>query len=178
MSSAILSLCVRSALRGFASKRVVILADDVLSIAEAVSLMESIKKEQGGGEGGGASAQDLQEAAQRLPFPVPQSWASVLKVANQFSYTQNGYSFRFYSSRIIHTTSDSTFYFLREYTPAGLVIGDELTGDGLILDLSQQTSEGDCPVVVISHEGGEEAERWPSVGSFLQWLFTEQPEAA
>ena len=140
--------------------------------------MERVKREQGGGESGGASSQDLREAEQRLLFPVPQTWASILKIANQFAYSHDGYAFRFYSSRIIHTTTESTFYFLCDYMPVGLVIGDEFTGDGLILDLSQQSLEGDCPVVMITHEGGEEIERWVSVAAFLQWLFAAEEVVA
>ena len=47
-------------------------------------------------------------------------------------------------------------------------------GDFLSLDTSKVTADGDCPVVLMSHETYEPERTWPSIPEFLAEVF--EPE--
>jgi hypothetical protein len=49
-------------------------------------------------------------------------------------------------------------------------------GDSVWLDPSRPHGNGDCRVVLMSHETGEEAREWPSVAEFLEEVLTAQED--
>lgn len=54
---------------------------------------------------------------------------------------------------------------------AVLVVQTEI-GDSMWLDTRRPKQDGDCRVVLMSHETGEELREWPSVAEFLEELLT------
>jgi hypothetical protein len=53
-----------------------------------------------------------------------------------------------------------------------LVVVRTEIGDSLWLDTARQTTKGDCPVMLISHETTEVEREWNSVAEFLEELLT------
>jgi hypothetical protein len=45
-------------------------------------------------------------------------------------------------------------------------------GDSIWLDTARKKPSGDCPVILMRHESGEELRDWPSVADFLEELLT------
>jgi hypothetical protein len=49
--------------------------------------------------------------------------------------------------------------------------------DYICLDTTRQTQEGDCPVLLISHETGEVEREWNNIASFLDDLLATDDSA-
>ena len=145
-----------------------------LTLPEALALMRRVKEDKAGDANIGASEEDIRQAQERLQFPFPKAWQGVLRIAHnvELPSTDGELYFRFFSSRVIHPSNESTFKFLRDLSPPQLVVAEDLSQDALVLDVTRRTPEGECPVVWISHSGGGEDSRWESVAAFLQSMFS------
>jgi hypothetical protein len=49
-------------------------------------------------------------------------------------------------------------------------------GDSVWLDTNRRSGKGDCRVILLSHENGEEERAWPSVAEFLEVLLTPEKD--
>ena len=49
-------------------------------------------------------------------------------------------------------------------------------GDSVWLDTAQTRPDGDCRVVLMSHETGQAEGEWPSVAEFLEDLLTPEED--
>jgi hypothetical protein len=49
-------------------------------------------------------------------------------------------------------------------------------GDSIWLDTRRQKPDGDCRVLLMSHETGEEERDWLSIADFLEELLTAEAE--
>ncbi|MCI0378285.1 MAG: SMI1/KNR4 family protein [Gemmataceae bacterium] len=56
-----------------------------------------------------------------------------------------------------------------------LVIETEI-GDSVWLDTANVKPDGECPVIFLSHETGQQKRAWSSVGDFLEELLTPEKD--
>ena len=123
----------------------------------------------------GASEEEIKEANNRLPVPIPPAWEKMLRLSREFS--AKGWE-TYSPDSIVMTDSDvmQQLYDKDDLEALGasqMVVASDYTGDFMTLDTPSLTSEGDCPVLWVSHGSGEEADRWASVAEFLQWIVSD-----
>lgn len=120
----------------------------------------------------------IQQATKKLPIKVPEMWCKVLSEANGAVIYGVFGDLGFSAAEYLEGHYE-------EFTRRGIELDPEFprhllhfaftgSGDFLSLDTSKVTADGDCPVVLMSHETYEPDRTWPSIPEFLAEVF--EPE--
>jgi hypothetical protein len=128
-----------------------------------------------------ATQKSLDEAADALGVQIPQAWQKVLRIAGggriENCALADGHACLITPIQKLAKECRAELAYYRE-------IGAELLdsqiavmttefGDSVWLDTSQPNGDGDCRVVLMSHETGEESREWHSVAEFLEEVLSE-----
>jgi hypothetical protein len=131
-----------------------------------------------------ASAKAIEEAARPLGREIPAAWQQVLRICNGGRIDKSPLAA---GCACILTPVKDLAEWRRTETDYYRTIGAELPdsmlfiihteiGDSIWLDTAQPKRGGDCRVVLMSHETGEEEREWDSVADFLEELLTAEDE--
>jgi len=131
-----------------------------------------------------ASAKAIEEAAQALGREIPAAWQQVLRICNGGRIDKSPLACG--NACIIMPLKDLPQWQRCEskyYRGGGAELPDSMVfimttelGDSIWLDTAKETANGDCRVVLMSHETWAEERDWPSVAEFLEELLTERQE--
>jgi hypothetical protein len=124
------------------------------------------------------AAQRVIDAASILGVEVPAAWQKVLRISNggriDHSPLASDQACVFVPAEKLNESQRTEIGYFEEI---GARLPETLTvvvqteiGDSIWLDRARQKPDGDCRVVLISHETGEEDREWPSVAEFLEEL--------
>jgi hypothetical protein len=128
-----------------------------------------------------ASAKAIEEVAATLGRELPNAWQQILRICNGGRIDKSPLADG-HACRIMPITelakwqrSESEYYRgIGAQLPNSMlfIIHTEI-GDSIWLDTANPKADGDCRVVLMSHETGEEERDWPTVAEFLEELLTE-----
>src|SRR5262249_17507312 len=115
---------------------------------------------------------------------MPDAWQKVLRVSNGGKITKSPLACE-QSCQIVpveklaKSQREEVEYYrdINAPLPKGwfLVVQTE-TGDSIWLDTQRKKTDGECRVVLVSHETGETEREWPSVAAFVEELLTSEPD--
>ncbi len=123
----------------------------------------------------GANAKALEEIAKRLG--LVESWKKVLEVSNGFRIeapaATDGVEVRFEAlERLVAGQKGQKEIILAQSEPLAkklVYVGDTYFGDMFFLRTVEE-KKGDCPVVLVSHETGQDMTNWPTVAGMIEEL--------
>jgi hypothetical protein len=126
----------------------------------------------------GAAADALDGAERALGFRIPARWRELLSMIDGFTIDNtkalDGVAeLRVASSGALADEHKRLQFIASGYgeldpPPAHLLgVANSDIGDGIFLDLSRLTPDGDCPVLHLDHETIETVMTWPAIGLFL-----------
>jgi SMI1 / KNR4 family (SUKH-1) len=128
-----------------------------------------------------ANAKSIEETGKTLSRKIPAAWQQVLRITNGGRIDKSPLAAG--HACIIMPLKDLPEWQKTEseyYRGIGAELPDSMLfiihteiGDSIWLDTAKQKSDGDCRVVLMSHETGEEERDWPTVAEFLEELLTE-----
>ena len=128
-----------------------------------------------------ASAKAIEGAAQALGRKIPAPWQQVLRICNGGRIDKSPLACG--NACIIMPLKDLPQWQRSEskyYRGGGAELSDSMVfvmttelGDSIWLDTGKEIANGDCRVVMMSHETWAEERDWPSVAEFLEELLTE-----
>ncbi len=131
-----------------------------------------------------ASAKMMEEAAKTLGKKIPAAWQQVLRICNGGRIDKSPLACG--NACIIVPLKDLPQWQRSEskyYRGGGAELPDSMVfvmttelGDSIWLDTAQEKPDGDCRVVLMSHETWAEERDWPTVAEFLEELLTEIQE--
>jgi hypothetical protein len=126
----------------------------------------------------------LAKANAELPAPIPAAWQKVLQVSN--GATIENCAIASGAPCIIVPAEELPSFHKQQMEIARsmeadlpeqcLHVVDSRVSDFICLDLSAVTEEGDCRVVLVSHETGAVEEAWDNIATFLEDLLEEEEE--
>jgi hypothetical protein len=127
-----------------------------------------------------AAQKALDEAAQALGVAIPAAWQKVLRISNGGQLDDcplaDGYACRITPTQKPAQENRAELAFYREIgaelPDSRLAVMTTEFGDSIWLDTSRPGGTGDCRVVMMSHETGEEQREWSSVAEFLEEILT------
>lgn len=117
-------------------------------------------------------ADRFQAALASIPLAVPSGWVQLLQLTNGFfgEIEAPGLE-RLWEHHQSH--QEAAKYANPEFPDHVFHVAFDLSGDYVVLDLSRVTEDGDCPVMLFSHETMEKEREWESIGAFLVERFEE-----
>jgi hypothetical protein len=131
-----------------------------------------------------AAQNALDEAARALGRAIPTAWQQVLRISNGGQIRPcplaDGHACRITPVQQLAKECRAELAYYREIgadLPVSLlaVMTTEF-GDSVWLDTSRPSGNGDCRVVLMSHETGEEQREWSSVAEFLEEILTSEAD--
>jgi hypothetical protein len=125
------------------------------------------------------SPQALAQAADDLRAEIPLAWQKLLRISNGGRIDNSPLAddqavLILPSEKMARSRRDEVNYFQNigaEIADSMLLVIETEIGDSIWLDASRLAPGGDCRVVLMSHETGEERE-WPGIAEFLEELLT------
>ena len=130
----------------------------------------------------GAKLESIRKATKVLPLKLPRVWESFLSKANGARICGVFGDLILQSAEHLEGChEDSCERGLQhdpDFPPHLLHIGLTGEGDVISLDTSKLTNEGDCLVVLISHETFEASRTWSSIPEFLQEVLESAAEGS
>jgi hypothetical protein len=153
------------------------------SLSRALALLRARKSHQPAVLSAPAKAKSLQAASESLGRSIPEAWQKVLRVCNGGKIENCELASGFACKIIpIEKLLDERRLEADYYRQIGAAVQDSFLlvmqtelGDSIWLDLGRPEPEGDCHVVLMSHETGE-AREWHSVAEFLEELLTPEED--
>lgn len=153
-------------------------------LARSLSLLRGRRKRAARQFAKPAAPQAIAGAAMALGREIPAAWQKILRATNGGRITKcaiaDGEACLIVPvEKLAETRKDDAVYYrgMGAKMPASLVVVAQTEiGDSLWLDTAKVTPEGDCNVILMSHETGDEERRWPTVAEFLEELLTDTVE--
>src|SRR5262249_32984931 len=126
----------------------------------------------------------LAKAAVALGTAIPAAWQKVLRICNggrieHHPLAADQACIILPAEKLAKSCGNETAYYRQiqaEMPDAFLLIMQTETGDSIWLNTSRQTPDGDCQVVLMSHETGELEREWSSIADFLEELLTPEED--
>jgi hypothetical protein len=151
-------------------------------LARSLGLLRSAKRRAPERFAKPAAQKAIDEASQALGLAIPTAWQKVLRFSNGGQIDNcplaDGDACRITPTQKIDKECQAERDYYREL---GAELADSLLavmrtewGDSVWLDTSRPSGNGDCRVVLMSHETGDEQREWPSVAEFLEETLTSQ----
>jgi hypothetical protein len=152
------------------------------SLTRGLSLLRARKRRQPKGFAAPARAKVLHAASGALGQPIPEAWQKVLRVCNGGRIENCELASGMACTIIpIERVSQQWRQEADYYRQVGAAVQDSFmlvmqteVGDSIWLDTARLQSEGDCRVVLLSHETGGEERTWPSIAEFLEELLASE----
>jgi hypothetical protein len=131
-----------------------------------------------------ASAKMIEEAAKTSGREIPAAWQQVLRISNGGRIDKSplaaGCACKIMPLKDLPQWQRSEAKYYRgggaDLPDSMLFIIHTEIGDSIWLDTAKQKPDGDCRVVLMSHETWSEERDWPTVAEFLEELLTETQE--
>jgi hypothetical protein len=122
----------------------------------------------------------LTDAEIALGVRIPSAWHRVLRISNGGKIENNplacGEACLVIPAEKLAKSQQEELGYYRDIgaklTDSMLVVMQTEIGDSVWLDTARKKPDGDCPVILMSHETGGEQREWPSVADFLEELLT------
>jgi len=153
-------------------------------LKRSLSLLRARKKQTPEDFATPASAKAIDETGKTLGRKLPAAWQQVLRVCNGGRIDKSPLAAG--CACIIMPLKDLPQWQRSEskyYRGRGAELSDWMLfiihteiGDSIWLDTAKAKPDGDCRVVLMSHETGEEERDWPTVAEFLEEFLTETQE--
>jgi hypothetical protein len=126
------------------------------------------------------SPKALAQANKDLGAEIPPPWQKLLRISNggrvDHSPLADDQSCRIVPAEtLIRSRQDEVNYYQNlgaEIADSMLLVIETEIGDSIWLDTSRGAPSGDCRVVLMSHETGEQEREWPGIAEFLEELLT------
>jgi hypothetical protein len=153
-------------------------------LARSLSLLRSRKRRAPKSFTKPATPKAIVEAAKDLGAAIPAAWQKVLLVCNggqieDCALASGQAALIIPAERLAKSRQTEAGYYrdIGAKLPGSLlpVMQTEI-GDSVWLDTARPRPGGDCRVVLMSHETGEEQGEWPSIAGFLEELLTAEGE--
>ena len=131
-----------------------------------------------------ASPKALAEAGKDLGAAIPTAWQKVLRISNGGRIDNSPLA----DQQACNILPADTLARCRRgevtyFQNLGAEIADTMLlalkteiGDSVWLDTSLPAPAGDCRVILMSHETGEQEREWPSIAEFLEELLTPEED--
>src|SRR5262249_25636857 len=127
-----------------------------------------------------ATARVIAEAGRALGAALPAAWEKVLRICNggrvEHSPLASDLACLIIPGDKLAQAQQTEADYYREVgadlPDSFVVVMQTEIGDSVWLDTSGMKPEGDCRVVLMSHETGDEEREWSSVADFLEELLT------
>jgi hypothetical protein len=156
----------------------------VPSLARSLSLLRAAKRRSSKRFPRPAAAKAIAQAERALGLEIPAAWQKVLRTSNGGKIAKSPLAaeqacLMVAVDRLPQAQREEVEYYreINAPLPKGwLLIVQTQTADSIWLDLRQKGPNGDCPVVLMSHETGEAEREWTSVAEFLEELVTAAPD--
>jgi hypothetical protein len=129
-----------------------------------------------------ANQKEIDETERELGVKIPPAWQKVLRISNGGLIDNcplaDGYEGRIIAAdKLAHGWSTEVKYYsdMRAELPKTLltVMTTEF-GDSIWLDTTQIDKQGDCRVILMNHETGEQQREWGTVAEFLEEVLIPQ----
>jgi hypothetical protein len=151
------------------------------SLARALALLRARKRRQPNDFAPPAKAKDFQKACDSLGRPIPEAWQLVLRVCNGGKIEQcemacgEACTITPLAKLADERRREADYYreFGAQLHNRFLPVMRTEIGDSIWLDAALPQPEGDCRVLLMSHETQDEDREWPSVAEFLGELLTD-----
>jgi hypothetical protein len=156
----------------------------VPNLSAALSLLASVKRRAPGNFREPATAEAIAQAARAMGVKIPRAWQKVLRLSNGGTIPKSPLAdecscFIVPTDKLAQSQREEVEY----YRGIGSKLGKEFAlairteiGDSIWLDTTRTNKDGDCRVVLVSHETGEEEREWASVAEFLEELVLESAD--
>jgi hypothetical protein len=152
-------------------------------LARSLSLMRSAKRRAPKSFARPVAQSAIDEAQRTLGRAIPTAWQKVLRISNGGQIDTcplaDGHACRITPPQQLAKECRTEIAYYREI---GAELPDSLLavmttefGDSVWLDTSRPSGDGDCRVVLMSHETGEEQREWSSVAEFLEEMLMSLP---
>jgi hypothetical protein len=153
-------------------------------VARSLSLLRSRKRRAAKNFARPVVPKAAADAESALGVPIPAAWHKVLRISNGGKIENNPLAcgeacLIIPAEKLAKSQREEVDYYRdigAELPISLLVVMQTEIGDSIWLDTARQKSGGDCRVVLMSHETGEEEREWPSVADFLEELLTAEFE--
>jgi hypothetical protein len=131
-----------------------------------------------------ASPKALAEVAKDLSAAIPTVWQKVLQISNGGRIDKSPLADRqgcniLSTDKLTRSRRGEVAYFQNlgtEIADTMLLAMQTEIGDSVWLDTSLPAPTGDCRVILMSHETGEQEREWPSITEFLEELLTSEED--
>jgi hypothetical protein len=153
-------------------------------LARSLSLLRSKKRRAPKNFARPATPKAIAEASKALDTTIPVAWQKVLRVSNggrieNCALAAGQAALLIPAEKLAKSRQTEADYYgdigAKLPAPLLLVISTEI-GDSIWPDTARPKPGGDCRVVLMSHETGEEQREWPSIAEFLEELLTAEAE--
>jgi hypothetical protein len=152
-------------------------------LARSLALLRQAKHRAPSGFGEPATRKAIDDAARTLGIAIPAAWKKVLGISNGGRLDNcplaDGHTC---TITLVQNLVKECIAERAYYRDIGAALPDSMLavmttefGDSVWLDTSRPHGNGDCRVVLMSHETGE-AREWPTVAEFLEEVLTAQEE--
>jgi hypothetical protein len=149
-------------------------------LARSLGLLRSTKRRAPANFAKAATQKVIDEAAHALGLAIPAAWQKVLRICNGGQIDNcpltDGDACHITPTQKLAKECRAERDYYREL---GAELADSMLavirtewGDSVWLDTSRPSGDGDCRVVLMSHETGEQQREWPSVAEFLEEILT------
>jgi hypothetical protein len=154
----------------------------VASLSRSLELLKARKRMEPAKWASAASSKAIERASKALPRPLPTAWQKVLRTANggvlDDCELANGAACAIPSTEELPKFHEEQLAAARcldpQFPDHFLHVVQSQIGDFICLDTSTQTKDGDCPVLLVSHETGEVEREWDNVATFLDELLASE----
>lgn len=148
-------------------------------LARSLTLLRSRKRRTPKNFTKPVSPKALAQAAKDLRAQIPPPWQKLLRISNggrvdNSPLADDQACLILPAEKLIESRRDEVIYFQNvgvKIADSMLLVIETEIGDSIWLDTSRPALSGDCRVVLMSHETGEERE-WPGIAEFLEELLT------
>lgn len=144
------------------------------SLDRSLKLMKAIKQSRPDEFGRKARSQDIAATAAALTEPMPAAWQQVLAVSEKFSFGDGEFEIvplallpEYQNEVRARNAGQPT-----EIPTRSMCFTRGLAGDFHCFDLETLKPDGDCRVLLISHETMSPEQQWPSIAEFIEDTFS------
>ena len=154
------------------------------NLARSLSLLGSRKRREAKNFPGPASARAIAEAGRALGVALPAAWQKVLGICDGGRVEHSPLAcdeacLIIPGEKLAQEQRRDADYYREigaEMPDSLVVVMRTKIGDSVWLDTCATKPDGDCRVVLMSHETGKEEREWSSVADFLEELLTAEKE--
>jgi hypothetical protein len=152
-------------------------------LARSLALLRSRKRREPKSFARPVTPKAIAESSALLGTTIPPAWQNVLRVSNggrieNSALAAGEASLIIPAEKLAKARKSETDYYRDMYTELAdslVVVMETEIGDSVWLDTARLKPDGDCRVVLMSHETGEDRE-WLNIADFLEELLTAEVE--